>query len=109
MPAASWPEQALYYAVKRHEAAIVEELSAIPVESEEVRARALDRLNGFTRQLCTDFLSATTPELERLLGVYREALADFFYDDFRRSLGELCWEVVKESRVAEGHELGYKI
>lgn len=109
VPAASWPEQALYYAVKRHEAQIVEELRAIPVESEEVRARALDRLNGFTRQLCTDFLSATTPELERLLGIYREALADFFYDDFQRSLGELCWEVVKESRVAEGHQLGYKI
>lgn len=109
VPAAAWPEQALYYALKMHEQTLLEELRAIPVENEGVRARAVDRLNMFTRQLCTDFLSRTTPELERLLAIYREVLADFFYADFGESLGELCWEVVKESRVAEGHQLGYKI
>ncbi len=109
MPAAAWPEQALYYALKRHEAALQEELTTMPVENDDVRVRALDRLNLFTRQLCTDFLSRTTPELERLLGIYREVLADFFYADFGGSLGELCWGVIKESRVANGHRLGYKI
>lgn len=109
VPAAAWPEQALYYALKLHEEKLLDELRAIPVENEAVRARAIDRLNMFTRQLCTDFLSRTTPELERLLAIYREVLADFFYADFGAALGELCWEVVKESRVAEGHQLGYKI
>ena len=107
--AAAWPEQALYHVVKLHEQAVLEDLRALPVEDESVRERALDRWHSFTRQLCTDFLSRTTPELERLLTIYREVLADFFYEGFRASLGELCWEVVKESRIARGHELGYKI
>lgn len=107
--AAAWPEQALYVVIKRHEQDMLEELKSLPVEDESVRQRALDRFHQFTRQLCTDFLSRTTPELERLLEIYREVLADFFYADFGGSLGELCWEVVKESRVAVGHELGYKI
>ncbi|HJL14657.1 MAG TPA: hypothetical protein RMH99_03315, partial [Sandaracinaceae bacterium LLY-WYZ-13_1] len=109
VPAATWPEQALYYALERHRATIEAELRAMPVESARVRERALDRFHGFTRQLCTDFLSATTPELERLLEIYREVLADFFYEGLGQSLGELCWEVVRESRVAKGHRLGYKI
>lgn len=109
VPAAAWPEQALYYVVKTNEDAILEGLRSMPVEDEAVRTRAMDRYHAFTRQLCTDFLSRTTPELERLLAIYREVLADFFYADFGGSLGELCWEVVKESRIARGHELGYKI
>lgn len=109
VPQAAWPEQALYYALKQHEAALLEDLRAMAVESEDVRERAIDRLNGFTRQLCTDFLSRTTPELERLLAIYREVLSEFFFKELTGGLGELCWEVVKESRVAEGHRLGYKI
>lgn len=109
VPAASWPEQALYYALKRHEATLLDELRAMPADDESIRERAIDRLTTFTRQLCTDFLSRTTPELERLLAVYREVLADFFYSDFGKDLGELCWAVVKESRIAAGHRLGYKI
>jgi hypothetical protein len=109
VPAAAWPEQALYYSIKRHEAALVEELRAMPVENESVRERAIDRLNVFTRQLCTDFLSRSTPELERLLTIYREVLSEFFFQEFGQKLGELCWEVVRESRIAHGHRLGYKI
>jgi len=109
VPAAAWPEQALYYAIKLHEASMLEDLRLMPVENEAVRERAIDRLNVFTRQLCADFLSRSTPELERLLAIYREVLADFFFANFGGGLGELCWEVVKESRVAEGHQLGYKI
>jgi hypothetical protein len=109
VPQAAWPEQALYYVMKQHEAALLEDLKVMPVENEDVRARAIDRLNGFTRQLCTDFLSRTTPELERLLEIYREVLTQFFFKDLTDSLGELCWEVVKESRIAQGHRHGYKI
>src|SRR5690606_3943340 len=68
-----------------------------------------DRFHTFSRQLCADFLSRSTPELERLLAIYREVLADFFFAKFGGSLGELCMDVVKESGIARGHELGYKI
>lgn len=106
---AEWPEQALYYAVKIHEQTILDELSTMPMKDETVRERALDTWHAYTRRLRTDFLSRTTPELERLLGIYRDVLADFFFDGFGKGLGEFCWKVVKESRVARDHELGYKI
>jgi len=106
---ASWPEQALYFALKRHEKAITDELMAMGVSDEAVRSAAIDRLNGFTRKLCTDFLSKATPELESLLKIYSEELTRFFYKDFPENLGEFCWEVIRESRVARGHRLGYKI
>lgn len=109
VPAATWPEQALYFAMKRHEEAMLAELASMPVSDPAVRERATERLLAFERQLCTDFLSKTTPELERLLAIYREVLSHFFHEILPRELGELCWEVIRESRVAHGHELGYKI
>ncbi len=74
-----------------------------------MRERAIERLQGFQRQLCSDFLSKTTPELERLLAIYRQVLTTFFVEIFPRQLGVLCTEVIRESRVAENHALGYKI
>lgn len=106
---AAWPEQALYYAVKIHERTILDELATMPMADETVRERALDTWHAYTRRLRTDFLSRTTPELERLLAIYRDVLADFFFDGFGKGLGEFCWKVVRESRVAAQHELGYKI
>ncbi|MGF1469821.1 MAG: hypothetical protein ACFCGT_27160 [Sandaracinaceae bacterium] len=107
--AASWPEQALYFALRRHEEALYGELEKMPVEHESVRQRAIERLQGFGRQLCADFLSRTTPELERFLNIYREVLTEFFVHSFAPNLGEMAWQVIKESRVAQGHELGYQI
>jgi hypothetical protein len=106
---ATWPEQALYFALKRHEKAIMDELSTMAVADETVRREATDRLSSFTKRLCTDFLSKATPELESLLRIYSEELTRFFYSDFPDGLGEFCWEVIRESRVATGHRLGYKI
>ncbi len=106
---ASWPEQALYHALKRHEPVILAELEAMPVTNPAVRAAAVDRYQAFSRKLCTDFLSRATPELERLLRIYSEELGRFFYKELPESLGEFCWEVIRESRVAAGHQLGYKL
>ena len=109
LPAATWPEQSLYFALKRCEEQILAELNAIPVANPAVREEAVERYQAYTKQLCTDFLGKTTPELERLLSMYREVLSAFFREEFPKQLGEFCWEVVRESRVAHGHELGYKI
>lgn len=109
VPAATWPEQALYFALKRHEELVLTELEQMAVSDPAVRERAIEKLQSFERQLCNDFLSKTTPELERLLAIYREVLANFFQEVFPRNMGEFCWEVVRESRVAHGHDLGYKI
>jgi hypothetical protein len=109
LPAATWPEQVLYFAIKRHEEMILGEIAAMPVAEPEVRERAIEKLAVYTRSLCTDFLSKTTPELERLLAIYKEALTHFFLEVLPAGLGELCRQVVRESRIAEGHDLGYKI
>ncbi|MEM9187612.1 MAG: hypothetical protein AAGF12_00450, partial [Myxococcota bacterium] len=109
VPEASWPEQALYFALKRRETDVLDELRAIPVSDPLVRDHAADRFQGFLRQLCTDFLSRTTPELESLLRIYRTELTRYFYKDFPPGIGELAWEVIRQSRVAAGHRLGYKL
>lgn len=109
VPAATWPEQALYFALKRHEELVLGELQEMAVIDEQVRERAIEKLQVFQRQLCNEFLGKTTPELERLLAIYREVLTHFFQEVFPKNMGEFCWEVVRESRVAQGHDLGYKI
>lgn len=108
LPAASWPEQALYFALKRYEDFIEAEIDSTPA-SDEVRERAKEKLNAFLRALCTDFLSRTTPELERLLAIYKAVLLHFFQEVFPLELGDFAWEVIRESRVAVGHDLGYKL
>jgi hypothetical protein len=109
IPAASWHEQALYFVLKRHEAELLAELDQVPVVDETVRERARERLTGYIRQLASDFLSRTTPELQALLAIYRDVLTRYFTQTFPESLGELSWEVIRESQVARGHPLGYKI
>jgi hypothetical protein len=108
-PAATWPEQALYFALKAHEDDIISELLAMPVSQPMVRDRAIEDLNAFLKRLCSDFLGKTTPELERVLAIYRDVLTHFFFKVFPEELGDFAWEVVRESRVADDHSLGYKI
>lgn len=108
LPSASWPEQALYFAMKRYEDFIEGEIDATPA-SDDVRERAKEKLQTFMRGLCTDFLSRTTPELERLLAIYKAVLLHFFTQVLPRELGDFAWEVVRESRVAVDHDLGYKL
>lgn len=108
LPAASWPEQALYFALKRYEDFIESEIDSTPAD-EEIRERAKEKLQTFMRGLCTDFLSRTTPELERLLAIYKAVLLHFFQSVLPMELGDFAWEVIRESRVAVGHDLGYKL
>lgn len=109
LPAASWHDQALYLVLKRRESQLLGEIDLVPVTDESVRERARERLSGFIRQLASDFLSRTTPELQALLTIYRDVLTHYFAQTFPESLGELAWEVIRESQVARGHQLGYKI
>lgn len=109
IPAATWPEQVLYFAIKRQETAILAEIDALPVSEPSVRARAHDEIDRYLKQLTSEFLSKTTPELERLLAIYKEVLTHFFGEVFPAELGDFAWEVIKKSRVAHGTDLGYKI
>lgn len=105
----SWPDQAVFHALRIHRDGLVNSLKSMNYSDSEVKQEALDRLDGIEKGLRIEFLSRTTPELERLLEIYREVLLKFLLTDFKNTLGEFAWEVIKESRVGQGKHSGYKL
>ena len=103
------PDEALFAAYRRHHDAIQSDLRRFKYTSDDVQERALSRLRSFHKTLSAEVMARTKPELERLLGVYRDVLLVFFMRDFRAALGEFALEVIRESRAAHGHLLDYKI
>jgi hypothetical protein len=96
------PEQAVYYAVLRAKAQIVDDLQSLNYESEEVYNESLDRLARLEKELQVSLLSRKAPELEKLLPVVIEVLTEFLTDTFRRDLRGFAAKVVKESQAAQG-------
>jgi hypothetical protein len=103
------PDDAILHALRRHEKAIVGELDKMSFAEPKVKAEAIDRLRLFEKQLMSQVLMRTRPELERLLTIFAEVLLAFLMQDFPSSLGEFAWEVIRESRAAHGATLAYKI
>ncbi len=103
------PDDAMLHAIRRHEKAILDEIDKMRFADPKVKAETIDRLKLFQKQLMGQVLARSRPELERLLGVYAQILVSFLMKDFPESLGEFAWEVIRESRVAQGAELTYKI
>ncbi len=104
----AWPDQALFYLFRKHRETLLTDLKSFQYANPDVLQDATERLNGIEKGLRLDFLSRTTPELEKLLEVYREELVRFL-NEFRGDMGEFCWEVIRESRVAHGKLYGYKL
>ena len=48
-------------------------------------------------------------DFDEALRFYRDVLGRFFSEVFPAEFGEFAWEVIKESRVGAGTDLGYKI
>ncbi|MDP3279040.1 MAG: hypothetical protein Q8Q09_27855 [Deltaproteobacteria bacterium] len=105
----TYPDQALYIAMRMHRDAIVATLRAQRYADPKVLTDALARFDVIEKDLRMEYLSRTTPELEALLAIYREVLLKFFYEEFRPSLGDFCWAVITQSRVGEGRPHGYKL
>jgi len=105
----AYPDEALLAALQAHAPAMRLALKQAKVTDERVRSEALERLERMEKMLAADVLARSRPELERLLLVYRDTILVWLMKDFRAGLGELAWEVVKESGVARGGELSYKI
>ncbi len=105
----SYADQAVYLAVRTHRDAMLASIRAQRYADPKVLAEALARFDSIEKGLRMDFLSRTTPELEALLGIYREVLLKFFFEEFKPGLGDFCWAVIKESRVGVGRPHGYKL
>jgi hypothetical protein len=102
-------DHALYRALRKHESKIIADLEAMTYATPADKAEAIDVFRKQIRQLSLTFLSRTQPVLEKLLKIYCDVLAHFLFQDFVASLGEFSWEVIKESRVAQGQLYGYKL
>ncbi len=104
----AWPEQAMYYVVRKQKEALIADLKSLQYANPDVQAEALNRINSLESNLRMEVLSRTTPELEKLLGVYCDEIVHFLRS-FRENMGEFCWEVIRESRAAHGKLFGYKV
>ena len=104
----SWPEQAMYFVVRRQKETLLGELKALQYSSPDVLADAMNRVNVLESGLRMEVLSRTTPELEILLKIYCDEIVHFLRT-FRDNMGEFCWEVIRESRAAHGKLFGYKV
>lgn len=103
------PDEGLYVVMKRHKPTIHADLDALAWKSPQAQKEAKDRLDIFMKQMVSQLLARSMPDLERLIAIYQEVLLDFLLKDFRSQLGEFAWEVMRESRVAHGNDLTYKI
>ncbi len=104
-----YSEEGLYTVLKRYSSQINADLEVLPWRNPQVKKEARDRLDIFMKQLVSQVLSRSMPDLERLIAIYQEVLFEFLMKDFRAQLGEFAWEVLRESRVAHGNDLTYKI
>lgn len=102
----SLPEQALYYAVARNKALIVDDLQTLNYDSEEVYNDALDRLARLEKELQISLLARKAPELEKLLPVVIEVFTEFLTERFRGELGDFSREVVAATEVSRGEQSG---
>jgi hypothetical protein len=104
----AWADQAVFYALKRHEAAIVDDLRRMEYVDARVRDAAIERLREFEKDLRREFLARTTPELEKMLSLFKSQLTVFFRT-WRKELATFCGEVITESGVGRNAEMGYKL
>ncbi len=103
-------EQALYHVLSRNEARLLGELDGFEYASGDVKEDARDALQNWVKELRTQFLSRTTPELNALVRMLNEVLTLFFTQELPPVVGELSWEVVKEAKLAdEAMRGGYKV
>ncbi len=102
----SLPEQAVYYAVARNKAQIVEDLQSLNYDSEELYNEALDRLSRLEKELQVSLLARKAPELEKLLPVVIEVFTEFLTERFRGDLKLFAADVVVASGAATAGDTG---
>ncbi len=102
-------EQALYHVLSRAQPELTKALEAFEYATPEVREGAADSLDGMIKAYRNDFLGRTTPELNGLVKILNEVLHAFFTEELPPMTGELAWEVVRETRLADGKLHGYKV
>jgi hypothetical protein len=96
-----YAEQAVFHALSRAEPVLVEKLDSLSYASDEVRERAGEILEDLVKEYRNEFLGRTTPELNSLVKILNDVLHEFFTVELPPFIGEIAWEVVRESRLAD--------
>ncbi len=105
-----YAEQALFHVLSHNEKRLLAELDGFDYAAPEVKEDARDALQNWVKELRSDFLGRTTPELNALVRILTEVLTIFFTQELPPVVGELSWEVVKEAKLADGAMRGgYKV
>jgi hypothetical protein len=103
-------EQAVFLAFQRSEEQITKHLDSFEYADDAARELARHRHADMMHELRNAFLSKTTPELNQLVKLLNEVLAQFFTQELPPAIGELAWEVVHEAKLADAHHHAtYKI
>jgi len=103
-------EQALYHALTRSQAAIEGAVKSFEYTHPDIALYAADEFHRMLKGLRNAFLGKATPELNELVQILVECLTKFFTQELPPAVGELAWEVVKDSRLADSKvRAGYKI
>jgi hypothetical protein len=102
--------QALFHVLTHNEERLLKELDAFEYATPDIKQDARDALEDWIKNVRNDFLGKTTPELNALVRILNEVLTLFFTQELPPVVGELAWEVVKESKLAdEAMRGGYKV
>jgi hypothetical protein len=110
LKAMRFADQAMYHALTRAESTILGLIGSFQYTNEHVKERTEDLYHLMVKNLRNDFLARSTPELNVLVGYLNEVLSKFFTTELPPMLGDLAWEVVKQSRLVEAKTIaGYKI
>jgi len=105
-----YAEQAVFHALSRAEPVLVEKLDALSYTSAEVRERVGEILEDLVKEYRNEFLGRTTPELNSLVKILNDVLHEFFTVELPPFIGEIAWEVVRESRLADfGVRAGHNV
>jgi hypothetical protein len=105
----SYGGDALTYVLRQLEPQLLSGLAALNYREPRIHQDAIEIMRRFTNELLSDVLARSRPDLEKLLGIYRDVLLEFLMNDFKGQLGEFAWEVLRESRAAKGENYTYKI
>lgn len=94
------PEQGLYYVLSRYQHRLRAELDGFAYESPELRLATLELLAQYERELRVAFLSGRSPELERVMSLFRGVLGDFLQKHLPLRLEAMAKQTIRVSKSA---------
>ncbi|HEY5957275.1 MAG TPA: hypothetical protein VIV60_12005 [Polyangiaceae bacterium] len=102
--------QGLCYVLQRYANRLRSDLEGFEFADSKIRETTFARLEQLGHELRTEFLSRRSPELERIMAVFSEVLAEFLAGDIGSNPAEFAQTVIRSSGTARLPEsVGHRI